>query len=131
MENDKPDILSESEVVYAARAGVTRRNVNDMLTITGFTLNEMGQYVHVTPRTLQRKKLNEKLPSDISEKVLLIQNLYIRGSQVLGSLPAFKQWMSLPNIALEGNMPKEFLDTFSGIEYIMQELGRIEHGFVA
>jgi putative toxin-antitoxin system antitoxin component (TIGR02293 family) len=131
MENDKPDILNESEVVYAARIGVTRKQVNDIIGITGFTLNEMGQYVHVAPRTLQRKKLNEKLPSDISEKVLLIQNLYLRGSIVLGSLPAFKQWMSLPNIALGGSMPKEFLDTFSGIEYIMQELGRIEHGFVA
>ena len=131
IKEENQNVLSESEVLYAARLGVTKKNVNDILTITGFTLNEMGQYVHVTPRTLQRKKLNERLPSDISEKVLLIQNLYVKGSLVMGGLQAFKQWMSIPNVALGGAMPKTFLDTFSGIEYIMQELGRIEHGFVA
>lgn len=125
------EILNESEVVYAARNGVTKKKVNDILTLTGFTLNEMGQYVHITPRTLQRKKLNEKLPSDISERILLIQNLYIKGSKVFGNLSSFKQWMSVPNVALDGEMPKEYLDTFSGIEFLMHELGRLEHGFVA
>ena len=127
----KVDILNESEVLYAARSGVTRTKMNDIMNITGITLTEMGQYVHVTPRTFQRKKPNEKLPSDISEKILLIQNLYIKGSNVLGNLEAFKSWMCTANVAFNGATPKSFLDTFSGIELLLNELGRIEHGFVA
>jgi putative toxin-antitoxin system antitoxin component (TIGR02293 family) len=129
--NDELNILQESEVVYAARAGVNRKKVNDIILMTGFTLNEMGKYVHVAPRTLQRKNPDEKLPSDISERVLLIQNVYIKGSIVMGSLQVFQNWMNTNNTALNGAKPKDFLDTFSGIEFIMHELGRIEHGFFA
>jgi putative toxin-antitoxin system antitoxin component (TIGR02293 family) len=125
------DILNETQVVYAARSGITRSKFNDVAELTGFSLNEIGKYVHVTPRTLQRKNVNEKLSSDISEKVLLIQNLYIKGGKVFGSMQAFREWMSITNVALGNCAPKEYLDTYSGIEYLMQELGRIEHGFVA
>jgi putative toxin-antitoxin system antitoxin component (TIGR02293 family) len=128
---NKKNILNEPEVVYAARTGISRQKVNEVINLTGFSLNEMGKFTHVTPRTLQRKNLNEKLPSNISEKVLLIQNLYIRGSNVLGSLEAFKTWMSIPNVSFGGSIPKDFLDTFTGVEYLMNELGRIEHGLVA
>lgn len=129
--NEDLIILNESEVLYAARSGVTRRKVTDLMNLAGFTLAEMGQYVHVTPRTLQRKNSTEKLPTDISERVLLIQNLYYKGSKVFGHIDAFKQWMLQPNVALGEVAPKSFLDTFSGIELIMHELGRIEHGFIA
>ena len=125
------NILQEGEVVYAARKGVTREKVNFIMGLTGITLSEIGKYTHVTSRTLQRKKPNETLTSDISERLLLIQNLYVKGSSVMGSLNAFKEWMCMPNVALNGAVPKSFLDTFSGIEYVMHELGRIEHGFVA
>lgn len=128
---DKIEILEESEVVYAARAGVNKEKINDIILMTGFTLNEMGKYVHVTPRTLQRKKPGDKLPIDTSERVLLIQNLYAKGSIVLGNLQLFQNWMATPNMAFDGAKPKDFLDTFSGIEFLMQELGRIEHGFFA
>ena len=131
IEDSALDILNESEVVYGARAGVSRQKVADIMAITGFTLNEMGHYMHVAPRTLQRKLPNEKLSPDISEKVLLIQNLYIKGPKAMGTLAAFQDWMNTPSIALDGAKPKDFLDTYSGMEYIMQELGRIEHGFFA
>lgn len=125
------NVLRESEVLYAARTGVTRTKIYDIIELTGITLSEMGKYVHVTPRTLQRKDSNERLPIDISEKVLLIQNLYFKGAAVLGSIETFKQWMSIPNVALGGEVPKSYLDTYTGIEFLMHELGRIEHGFVA
>jgi len=127
----KDNILHENQVVYAARAGVSRQKVSDIMLLTGFTLNEMGKYVHIAPRTLQRKKPGEKLSTEISEKVILIQNLYIKGGKVMGSLLNFQEWMDTSNIAFENAKPKDFLDTYSGIEYLMQELGRIEHGFTA
>lgn len=129
--NNTLDILNESEVVYAARAGINRQKVNEIMLITGFTLSEMGHYTHVAPRTLQRKDPIEKLPADISEKFLLIQNLYIKGSKVFGSLADFQDWMNTPNLIFDNSKPKDFLDTYSGLEFIKQELGRIEHGFFA
>jgi putative toxin-antitoxin system antitoxin component (TIGR02293 family) len=125
------NIMSESEVLYASRAGITRQKVTDLMNLAGFTLAEMGQFMHIAPRTIQRKNSDEKLPSDISERVLLIQNLYHKGGKVFGDINAFKQWMLQPNLALGEVAPKTYLDTFSGIELLMHELGRIEHGLVA
>lgn len=124
-------ILCESEVLYQARRGVSRQKVEDVIDATGLSLSEMGQFVHVNPRTLQRKLPTDLLPPDISERVLLIQNLYFRGSGVFGSLEGFRQWMMQPNVALGGVAPKSYLDTFTGIEFLMHELGRLEHGLVA
>ena len=125
------NVLNDSEIVHEARKGITRSKVIDIMSITELTINEMGQYIHVSPRTLQRKDYKEYLPSEISEKVLLIQNLYARGSKTFNSLDAFKDWMNTPNITMEGSKPKDFLDTYSGIEYVKHELGRLEHGFNA
>ena len=125
------NVLNDSEIVHEARKGITRSKVIDIMSITELTINEMGQYIHVSPRTLQRKDYKEYLPSEISEKVLLIQNLYARGSKTFNSLDAFKDWMNTPNITMEGSKPKNLLDTYSGIEYLKHELGRLEHGFNA
>jgi putative toxin-antitoxin system antitoxin component (TIGR02293 family) len=125
----KKNILSENDVLVAARAGVPRKVVNDIMEITGFTLNEIGKFVHLTPRTLQRKKPTERLDTAISEKVLLIQNLYIKGSMVMGTIENFKDWMNTPNMSFDKARPKDFLDTFSGIDFLMHELGRLEHGY--
>ena len=123
------NVLNDSEIVHEARKGITRSKVIEIMSITELTINEMGQYIHVSPRTLQRKDYKEYLPSEISEKVLLIQNLYARGSKTFNSLDAFKDWMNTPNITMEGSKPKDLLDTYSGIEYLKHELGRLEHGF--
>ena len=129
--NSAINILNDSEIIFEARKGINRNRIIEVMSITGLTVEEMGQYIHITPRTLQRKDYKEMLPTDISEKVLLIQNLYARGSQVFGSLNTFKDWMNTPNITLEGAKPKDLMDTYSGIEYLKQELGRLEQGFNA
>ncbi len=124
-------LLNDSELIHEARKGITRSKVMDILELTELTILEMCQYIHVSPRTLQRKDYKEYLPSEISEKVLLIQNLYARGSKTFGSLESFSDWMNTPNITMEGQKPKDLLDTYSGIEYLKHELGRLEHGLIA
>lgn len=125
-----PKILSELEVVKTARKGITKKTINDIIQMTGMTQAEFARYLNVTPRAIQRKDVNEHLSTNTSEKALIISNLYSRGSQVLSSLENFKLWMETPNVALGNVPPKEYLDTFSGIEYLMDELGRIENGFM-
>lgn len=129
--NSFKQLLSEPEVMYQSRQGVDSKRLYDLMSITGITLNEMGHYMHISPRTLQRKQEGKKLSPDVSERFLLIQNVYIRGSQVFSNLDRFCQWMDTPNIALSNSKPKDYLDTFTGIEYLMGEMGRIEHGILA
>ena len=123
-------ILTDLELVKSAREGITKEKINDIIKITGLTQGEFGKYINLTTRAIQRKSLNDKLSTSISEKALLIFNLYGKGSQLFEGLEEFKEWMDTTNIALGNVKPKEYLDTFSGIEYLTEELGRIEHGFM-
>jgi putative toxin-antitoxin system antitoxin component (TIGR02293 family) len=123
-------ILTELELVKSAREGITKKDVNNIIKMTGLTQVEFGKYIDLTSRAIQRKSLNDKLSTSISEKALLISNLYNKGSQAFEGIDNFKEWMDTPNLALGNVKPKEYLDTFSGIEYLMEELGRIEHGFM-
>jgi len=123
-------ILTDLELVKSAREGITKEKINDIIKITGLTQGEFGKYINLTTRAIQRKSLNDKLSTSISEKALLIFNLYGKGSQLFEGMEEFKEWMDTTNIALGNVKPKEYLDTFSGIEYLTEELGRIEHGFM-
>ncbi len=124
-------ILSGNDLLKAARDGITKEMVNAIIRSTGLSLNEFGRYIHLTARAIQRKKPNEKLSPGASERALLISNLYNKGCEVFGSKDKFKEWVESKNIVFGNAKPKEYLDTFSGIEYLMEELGRIEHGFMA
>ena len=123
-------ILTELELVKSAREGITKEKVNDIIKMTGLTQVEFGRYIDLTSRAIQRKGLDDRLSKSISEKALLIYNLYGRGGQIFGDIDEFKEWMDTVNIALGNVKPKEYLDTYSGIEYLNEELGRIEHGYM-
>jgi len=123
-------ILTDLELVKSAREGITKEKVNDIIKMTGLTQVEFGKFIDLTSRAIQRKNLNDKLSTSISEKALLISNLYNKGSQLFEGIEDFKEWMDTTNIALGNVKPKEYLDTFSGIEYLMEELGRISYGFM-
>jgi putative toxin-antitoxin system antitoxin component (TIGR02293 family) len=123
-------LLSDIEVVKTARAGITKETINEIIRNTGMTQVEFAKYINLTTRAIQRKDNHEKLSINISEKALLISNLYSRGSQLFEGIDNFKEWMNTSNLALGNVKPKEYLDTFSGIEYLMEELGRIEYGFM-
>ncbi len=123
-------ILSESELIYKSRRGITRNRVLDICEETRLTLEEMSEFIHISPRTIQRREYRQHLSSEISEKVLLIRNLYSRGARTFGSAEVFINWMNTPNYSFDGKIPKSYLDTFSGIEFIKQELGRLEYGII-
>jgi putative toxin-antitoxin system antitoxin component (TIGR02293 family) len=123
-------LLSDLELVKTAREGITKKTVNEIIKLTGLTQIEFSNYINLTTRAIQRKDENEKLSITISEKALLISNLYCKGSDVLGSIDNFKEWMDTTNYALGNIKPKEYLDTYSGIEFLNDELGRMEHGMM-
>jgi putative toxin-antitoxin system antitoxin component (TIGR02293 family) len=63
--------------------------------------------------------------------VIELAKIYSRGEEVFGTLDAFREWMQSSVRALGDKRPREFLDTSIGIEMLMEELGRIEHGIFA
>ena len=97
-----------------------------------FTLNEWSHFLHLSERTMQRYKKEEKTFDPIySERIMEISMLYNYGIEVFGNNDHFDTWLQSKNIALGGFIPKELLDTTFGITLVKDELTRIEHGVLS
>ena len=113
------------------RGGLTRGSLDTLMKKTGLDIYELADILEVTDRTLRRYTAEEVLNKRLSERALEIAKLYSRGEEVFGDAPSFKQWMDTEVPALGHQKPKSFLDTSLGIQMLMDELGRIEHGVFA
>ncbi len=132
---DTEDIFKPVEntvdFINRIREGIPKAALDHLAAIIGFSGAEMAGIVHTSDRTLRRYSPDQKLTADQSERIVELAKLYARGAEVFDSLELFKTWMSTPIDALGAKRPNEFLDTSMGIDLLMDELGRIEHGIFA
>jgi putative toxin-antitoxin system antitoxin component (TIGR02293 family) len=117
-----------SSLISLIKSGITRKSLGDLLEVTGLSLHEMAACMHLNERTLRNYAPDTHLDPEPSERAIEIGFLYEKGKDVFGSLEDFKLYMSSPVPALGMKAPKEFLDTSVGINFLMDELGRIQHG---
>ena len=120
-----------ADFIHCIRAGVPKKALDNLVEVTGINAAEMAGIVRTSDRTLRRYSANQKLNAEQSERVIELAKVYSRGEEVFGSIDAFRGWMNGAVLALGNKKPKEFLDTSLGIEMLMDELGRIEHGIFA
>lgn len=142
------DIVKEAAVEYRRTGTIANRNrsmlmqwvrggidfdmFQTMVSKFPFTSEEWSQFLHLSERTIQRyKKEEKKFDSLQSEKILQISLLYQRGVEIFGDKNNFNSWLSANNIALGNVKPKELLDNAFGIALLEEELTRIEHGVLA
>ena len=118
----------ENFFIELIRKGVPKKGIDRIMDKTGLTEDEMASILHVSKRTIQRRNPQEPLNHEQSERLIEMAKIYSKGEEVLGSLASFKEWMDKKILSLGEKKPKEFLDTSIGIAFLMDELGRIEHG---
>ena len=99
---------------------------------TPFTQAEWAAMLHVSERTLQRyAKTNAAFAPINTQRAMQIAQVLKRGTEVLGSIDNFYQWIKRNPYMLEGNLSFDSLTTADGIDKILTQLGRIEHGLFA
>ncbi len=97
-----------------------------------FTLQEWSQILHISERTLQRyAKANSSFPFSIVDRILQIDKVIKRGIEVFGSLDKFISWLRSNPYMLEGRLSLQSLRSIDGINLVLTQLGRIEHGLFA
>jgi len=124
-------ITDFSDFISVIRKGVSKKAMDKLMEITGIAAKEMASIMRLSDRTLRRYNSQTLLNPEQSERVIELARLYSRGEQVFGNLESFKEWMNSTVMALGNKKPKEFLDTSLGINILMDELGKIEHGIFA
>ena len=97
-----------------------------------FTLQNWADFLHISNKTLSRYQKESKTFDALqSERILQIEILYSKGEVVFGERENFTKWLETNNLALGDILPLDLLKTSFGIQLLIDELTRIEHGVLA
>jgi putative toxin-antitoxin system antitoxin component (TIGR02293 family) len=118
-----------SSFLSYVKSGVKFSSFIKFVGTTPFSLAEWASFLHLSERTMQRyQKEKKSFDTPQSEKILEIAIVYKKGIEVFNNAEQFNYWLSHTSIALGNKTPKSFLDTNRGLQFIKEELHRIEHG---
>ena len=127
----KKPISSIDEIVELTRKGLPTRIIDNLAEKLNVSIIELSSYLHVSDRTIRRYKNNKTLPPELSDHLLQISKVYLRCLEVFEDHGNAVSWMHSPNITLNNSTPLELMDTYTGIQMVLDELIRIEHGVVS
>lgn len=82
-------------------------------------------------RTIARRKKEQRLRADESDRLLRLARVVAQAAQTLGSEEKAVKWLRRPNRALGNQVPLEILDNDIGALQVDEVLGRIAHGVVS
>ena len=119
---------SPRETVEAIREGLPAEALDWLKERLGLTAEELASVIHVSRRTMSRRKKEGRLKPNESERALRLIRLYRRAAKVLGGPGKAAGWLREPNFALGEETPLEFADTEPGARRVERLLGQIEHG---
>src|SRR6185437_16509879 len=95
----------------------------------GFSFAYTADIVGIPERTLARRKRENRLSSEESERLLRISKLFDDSLSLFdGDREAAVNWLRTPKKALRNQSPLHFARTEIGAREVEDLIGRIEHG---
>ena len=123
---------NDLELADMAKEGLPTATLSRLSASLGWTRAALIQRLGIAPRTAARRLTRrEPLSATESERVLRLARVLARATEVLESHDAARQWIQDPNAALGQRKPIDLLATDIGTEIVLNELGKIDHGFFA
>lgn len=105
--------------------------LSDLITVTrklNMSQCQMSSLADISLRAFKTKAKSSPLSFHISERVVLLQDLYQIGLDVFDSSESsFHDWLKSKIPALDNNIPSDLLTSILGIDIVKEELLRIEH----
>lgn len=123
--------ISEKDFLTSARKRIQKLRLLSIARESGLTLKELSSFLRISTRLIQEKDPTQFIASGASERALYIARLFNSGIKVFGSRDKFYRWLNSESQTLGGEEPVAYLNTFSGIQLVMDELNAIEYGFSA
>jgi len=121
-------IRTKSDLILLSREGLPRKTLDTIASKMDISLERLSDLLHVSYRTLLRKKSTDHLSVHVSEQALIIAEVVARGIDVLEGEDAFAVWVHAQLPGLDGERPLDYLDTSFGASMMLNLLGRIEQG---
>ena len=138
-QDNKVSKLEEPEAIFNKTVKIipslkefTYKEFKKISDSTPFTQAEWAAMLHVSERTLQRYAKNNGSFAPINaERAMQIDKVIKRGKEIFGSTEKFYSWIKRNPYMLEGQLSLQSLTSAMGIEMVLTQLGRIEHGILA
>ncbi|HET8855645.1 MAG TPA: antitoxin Xre/MbcA/ParS toxin-binding domain-containing protein [Salinimicrobium sp.] len=108
--------------------GLNRNSVDSFIKHSSLTKGQVSGLLHVSERTLQRYSSEKTMDINASERLINLTRLFHKGIDVFNEKEKFIKWLNRPSKSLGNSKPIEIIETNIGIDLVMDELLRIEHG---
>lgn len=119
---------SAYQKIEAIKEGISKEELENLKEQTGTDYDTLSKVLAVTKATLHSKKGKARFDAFISERILLLAEIYSFGYSVFKDKDRFNQWMKTPIRSLGGVTPLSLTDTVYGMEEVKAEIGRIAYG---
>lgn len=122
---------STKDLNHLAEEGLPKQALVIFMQKINLDERRLFSYLDVTRRTIDNYKPRERLRLYISDRLIHLAELYVKGKEIFDSFGNFHSWLNRPSVDLGGEKPVDRIQTRKGIDELLQVLGRIEHGILA
>ena len=135
--NGKKNLQAICRVTFSMKSKTLWQNLksiyatafNDMVAVANYDKNFAADLLDVSYKTVTRYQKEEKKLSPLqSEYILKTIVLFNKGEKVFGNKESFNRWLDKPAFGLGNRIPRTVITTVTGINFVMDEFNRIEHG---
>lgn len=124
-------VSSLDELRRAVDAGLPYASLEAVMIKYGLAREEAAALLRLPQRTIARRKKEQRLRADESDRLLRLARVVAGAAEVLGSEQKAVKWLRTSNRALGNQVPLELLDNDIGALQVEEVLGRIAHGVVS
>ena len=127
----KRRIVNVDQLRETVKAGLPYASLEALIGKFGLAREEAAAALHLPQRTIARRKKEQKLQADESDRLLRLARVGAQAVATLGSEEKAVQWLRRPNRALGKRVPLDLIDSDIGTRQVEEVLGRIEHGNIS
>jgi putative toxin-antitoxin system antitoxin component (TIGR02293 family) len=123
------DLQSAFEMVLSARKGIKPKLFFEFADSINMPEKKLALLINISSRTIHNYKEQQKPLDPIqSEHLLKLIALYGKGEDIFGNIDEFNYWLQKP-FWNSKEKPIDWLNTPGGVDLVMDELGRLSHGY--
>ena len=124
----KRKIETRLDLIEISKTGVSKNACEHLAKYLNYTTKQLADILPITERTIQRHSKNENFNPEVSDHILQIAEVSAKGTQVFNDKSKFISWMNYPCTSFSNRTPVSLLQSKFGVDMVIDELGRIEHG---
>jgi putative toxin-antitoxin system antitoxin component (TIGR02293 family) len=121
-------IATVQRQIGSIQAGLSFRAVLNLQKALDLPLEKIATFLGMSRATLHRRKMQGKIATAESERLVRYQRLLEKAKNVFGDTESAREWLTHRQPGLGNAKPIEFAKTEIGAREVENLLGRIEYG---